>query len=74
MHITQAARILKGERASVIANYVAKGCIVEAVLLSKLWNDRGAFIGVLQDFVLPMLQKENKLQQIAKVRKALDRL
>lgn len=41
--------------------------------MCKLWSDKDLFIRTLEAF-MPILQKENKVQQIAKVSKAIQRL
>ena len=74
LHIKQAKRILQGsDRSVVIEEYLARGCIVEALVLSKLWHNQTAFVRVLKEFH-GQLRKENKLQQMAKVSKALEKL
>ena len=52
---------------------MARECFVEAIVLSKFWNDQTSFVKALKE-LYEQLQKENKLQQMAKVSKALEKL
>lgn len=71
MHLRQVARILSDKSDHRIeAEYLESGCFVEAMILSKFQNDKTKFCSVLESF-LPKLQSENKVQQIAKVSKAI---
>ena len=52
---------------------MARGCFVEAIVLAKFWHDQTAFVRTLRE-LFEQLQKENKIQQMAKVSKALEKI
>ena len=72
LHLRQARRVLHDENHEDIINeYLQQGCFVEALVLSKLKNDGANFLKALETLI-PRLQSENKVQQIAKVKKAIE--